>query len=77
MKRRRVLRAQGWLEAGPGQLRALVDALVSDQPETVIAAEGSVRIHRLPAFPPGPEIQRTNVSGGVEVRPVGAVRRKL
>jgi len=73
--RRTIIRAQGWLEASPSHLRALRDAIVSDQPEGVVAAEGSVRVHRLEPFPPKPEVERTNVSGELDVKPVGAVRR--
>lgn len=73
---RRILHGQGWIESGPGHLGALRDALVSDQPESVIAAEGKVRVHKLEPFPPKPEVERTNVSGVMDVVPLGSVKRR-
>lgn len=74
-KLRRLFSGQGWIEAPSRQLRTLRDAIVSDHSENVVAAEGRIRVHRLPPFPPKPEVVRTNVSGKLDVKPVGAVRR--
>ena len=73
---RPIVQGQGWIEAGETHLAAVRDAIVSDTPETVIAAEGSVRIRELEPFPPKPEVERTNVSGEVSIAPVGSVRRR-
>lgn len=76
MKRRRLLHSQGWVESTAGELRALRDAILSDQPETTIGIEGEVKVRRLEPFPPAPEVERTNVSGEASITPVGSVRRK-
>lgn len=73
---RRLFSGQGWIESSPGHLRTLRDAIVSDTPETVVSAEGRVRVHKLPPFPPKPEVERVNVSGKFDVKPVGAVRSR-
>lgn len=75
-RQRPILHGQGWVESTPGQLRALRDAIVSPQTETVIAGEGKVRVHKLEPFPPKPEVERTNLSGELEIKPVGAVRKR-
>lgn len=76
MKLRRLFGGQGWVEAQPGRLAAIRDAIVSDTPETVIGLDGRVRVHRLEPFPPKPEVERVNLSGEMDVTPVGAVRRR-
>ena len=50
--------------------------LLSDQPENTISVEGNVRVHKLEPFPPKPEVERTNLSGELEIKPVGAVRKR-
>ena len=75
MKRqRRIASGQGWLTLPHGLGQRLLASITSDQPETILGGAGLVRIHRLPPFPPKPEVERTNVSGEVSVAPVGAVR---
>lgn len=76
MKRRRLISGQGWVEAPKGQLDAIRSALTSGQAESVIAAEGKIRVHRLPHVEAWGDRKRTNVSGKLDVKPVGAVRGK-
>lgn len=73
-RRRKLVSGQGWIEAPAGQLRALASALTSDQPEGVVAAEGRVRVHRLPHVAAWGDRKRTNVSGKLDVKPIGRVR---
>lgn len=74
-RRRKLVSGQGWIEAPVGQLQALASALTSDQPESVVSAEGRVRVHSLPHVEAWGDRKRTNVSGKLDVKPVGAVRR--
>lgn len=73
-RRRQIASGQGWISASPSDLRSVLGALTSDQPETVVSGEGKVRVHKLPPFPPRPEVQRTNASGKLDVRPMGRVK---
>lgn len=78
MSRRRyrtLLHGQGWVELPHAQAERIAAAIVSSQSETIVSAEGRVRVHRLPRHEPWPEVERTNVSGKLDVRPVGTVTR--
>lgn len=77
MKRqRRIASGQGWLALPEGLGRRLLAGLLSDQPENTITLEGEVKVRKLEPFPPKPEVERTNLSGELEIKPVGAVRRR-
>ena len=75
MSRRRVIfSGQGWGEFPESQGGRIVAAVTSPQPDTVISAAGRIRVHRLPKVDAWPDKQRTNVSGRLDVRPIGRVR---
>lgn len=77
MSRRRyrpVARGQGWVEAPARELRTIATAVTSAQPESVVGIEGRVRVHRLPHVEAWGDRKRTNVSGKLDVKPIGRVR---
>lgn len=71
---RPIASGQGWVESSRGQLDAIRTALTSPQPESVIAAEGSIRVRRLPHVEAWGDQKRTNVSGKLDVKPIGRVK---
>lgn len=71
---RRLFSGRGWIEAPARDLRSLAESVTSDQPESIIAAEGRVRVHRLPHVEAWGDRKRTNVSGKLDVKPIGRVR---
>ena len=79
MSRRRyrtIMSGQGWVELPQQQAERLAAAVLSPQRESVLSAEGRVRVHRLPHVEAWGDRKRTNVSGKLDVKPVGAVRGK-